>query len=280
MSGMTGKNSITSRQFNRGLILQLIATQTCRSRIELSKTTGLSKMTVTNIIAEFIQQGLVKECEEELTEVCGRNPILLKISEKAPKILGLLISRDRIEAVVCTLEMEILDSERISFTHLTEAELYEDCFQVLDRLLERTEKILGIGIAAIGPVHIRKGMILNPPRFYEIKNIKIVEVLKEKYRLPVLLEHDNNSAALAEKLFGMGKDVQDFLFLGISNGIGCGIISNGKLYRSHRQLPPEIGHISIERKGLLCACGNRGCLEYTQIHRLYCESFRKKPGKI
>ena len=54
MSGMTGKNSITSRQFNRGLILQLIATQTCRSRIELSKTTGLSKMTVTNIIYTYI----------------------------------------------------------------------------------------------------------------------------------------------------------------------------------------------------------------------------------
>lgn len=85
MSGMTGKNSITSKQFNRGLLLQLIATQTCRTRIDLSKTTGLAKMTVSNIISEFIQNHLIAECEEEQTEVCGRNPILLKVSEKPRK---------------------------------------------------------------------------------------------------------------------------------------------------------------------------------------------------
>ena len=71
---MTGKNNITSKQFNRGLLLKLIATKVCRTRIELSKATGLTKMTVTNIISEFMQQDLVAECEEEQTEVCGRNP--------------------------------------------------------------------------------------------------------------------------------------------------------------------------------------------------------------
>ena len=71
-----GKNSITSKQFNRGLIFQLIATGTCNTRIELSRRTGLAKTTVTNIVAEFMEKGIVKECEEELTEVCGRNPII------------------------------------------------------------------------------------------------------------------------------------------------------------------------------------------------------------
>ena len=61
-----GKNSITSKQFNRGLIFQLIATGTCNTRIELSRRTGLAKTTVTNIVAEFMEKGIVKECEEEL----------------------------------------------------------------------------------------------------------------------------------------------------------------------------------------------------------------------
>lgn len=267
MSRMTGKNNITSKQFNRGLLLKLIATQTCRTRIELSKATGLTKMTVTNIISEFMQQGLVEESEEEQTEVCGRNPILLEISAKAPKVIGLLVFRDRIEAVLCTISMETLAAESIYFDSLTEEQLYAHCFSVIDRLLEKEKHILGIGVAAIGPVDIWKGVILNPPRFYGIQNVPILEALKKRYALPVFFDHDNNSAALAERLFGIGKNVQDFLFLGISNGIGSGIISGGELYHSHRGIPPEIGHISIDRRGPLCACGNRGCLElYANTH--------------
>ncbi len=261
MSQMTGKNSITSKQFNRGLLLKLIATQTCRTRIDLSKATGLTKMTVTNIISEFIQQGLVAESEEEQTEVCGRNPILLEISEKAPRVIGLLIFRDRIEAVLCTLSMEMLAAESIHFDSLTEEQLYVYCFSVIDRLLEKEKNILGIGVAAIGPVDIWKGVILNPPRFYGIQNVPILEKLKKRYAFPIFFDHDNNSAALAERLFGIGKNVQDFLFLGISNGIGSGIVSGGEIYHSHRGIPPEIGHISIDRRGPLCVCGNRGCLE-------------------
>lgn len=267
MSRMTGKNNITSKQFNRGLLLKLIATKVCRTRIELSKATGLTKMTVTNIISEFMQQDLVAECEEEQTEVCGRNPILLEISPKAPKVIGLLIFRDRIEAVLCTISMETLATESIQFDSLTKEQLYEHCFAVIDRLLEKEKHILGIGVAAIGPVDIWKGVILNPPRFYGIRNVPILEVLKERYAYPVFFDHDNNSAALAERLFGIGRNVQDFLFLGISNGIGSGIVSGGELYHSHRGIAPEIGHISIDRRGPLCVCGNRGCLElYANTH--------------
>lgn len=267
MSGMTGKNSITSKQFNRGLLLQLIATKTCNTRIELSKATGLAKMTVSNIVSEFIQHGLVEECEEEQTEACGRNPILLEISKSAPHVIGLLIFRDRIEAVVCTLAMEMIAEESICFDALTEEQLYQHCFSVIDRLLEKEKNILGIGVAAIGPVDIWNGIILNPPRFYGIQNVHILEVLRQRYAYPVFLDHDNNSAALAERLFGIGKNVQDFIFLGISNGIGSGIIRGGELYHSYRGLPPEIGHISIDRRGALCACGNRGCLEmYANTH--------------
>lgn len=99
-----GKNSITSKQFNRGLIFQLIATGTCNTRIELSRRTGLAKTTVTNIVAEFMEKGIVKECEEELTEVCGRNPIILKVADQAPKIIGILVFRTNIQAVLCSLD--------------------------------------------------------------------------------------------------------------------------------------------------------------------------------
>ncbi|SDF93158.1 ROK family transcriptional regulator [Marvinbryantia formatexigens] len=279
MARMTGKNNLTSKQFNRGLLLKLIATQNCRTRIELSKATGLTKMTVTNIVSEFIQQGLVAEREEVQTEVCGRNPILLEISGKAPKVIGLLIFRDRIEAVLCTLSMQKLASESIHFDSLTKEQLYAHCFSVIDRLLEKEKNIFGIGVAAIGPVDIWKGVILNPPRFYGIQNVPVREALEKRYALPVFFDHDNNSAALAELLFGIGRNVQDFLFVGISNGIGSGIVSGGRVYHSHRGLPPEIGHISIDRRGPLCACGNRGCLELYANTHIVLEKLRAAKGR-
>lgn len=267
MDQRKGKNSISSKRYNRGLVLRLIASGECSSRIQLSRTTRLAKMTVSNIVSEFLDRGLIEESEEELTEACGRNPRKLTLSENAPKAAGLLIFRDRIEAVLCTLDLKILDTEHVYFQELTGEKMMEYSFQVLDRILEKEENILGIGAAVIGPVDTREGILLNPPRFYGIENIKILEALKSRYPFPVYLDHDNNSAALAEKLYGAGKKCQDFLFLGISNGIGSGIISRGEVYHSIRGLSPEIGHVSIDCGGPLCSCGSRGCLElYANTH--------------
>ena len=92
-----GKNLSTSKQYNRGLTLQLIATNEATSRVELATTTQLTKMTITNIVSEYIENNIVEECEEKITEGCGRNPVRLRISEKAPNVIGLYITRDKIE---------------------------------------------------------------------------------------------------------------------------------------------------------------------------------------
>ena len=182
-----GKNSITSKQFNRGLIFQLIATGTCNTRIELSRRTGLAKTTVTNIVAEFMEKGIVKECEEELTEVCGRNPIILKVADQAPKIIGILVFRTNIQTVLCSLDMQIFRTETIEFGELTGDILIQNAFELIDRMMEEEKNILGIGIASIGPVDIRNGIILNPPRFYGVKHVPIKEAIQKKYRLQNLL---------------------------------------------------------------------------------------------
>ena len=273
-----GKNSITSKQFNRGLIFQLIATGTCNTRIELSRRTGLAKTTVTNIVAEFMEKGIVKECEEELTEVCGRNPIILKVADQAPKIIGILVFRTNIQAVLCSLDMQIFRTETIEFGELTGDILIQNAFELIDRMMEEEKNILGIGIASIGPVDIRNGIILNPPRFYGVKHVPIKEAIQKKYNLPVYFDHDNNCAALAEKLFGIGKAEQDFLLLAVSNGIGSGFVCGGEVFHSHRGFETELGHVSINCKGLQCSCGNRGCLEMYASSYVVREKLKKITG--
>ena len=125
MNRENGQNIKNAKQYNRGLLFQLIATQTCNTRIALAKRTGLSKMTVTNIVSEFIEKKIVTECEEEPTEVCGKNPVILRVSDHAPKVAGLLILRDTIEIVLCTPTLEEIWREKISFDNLTEEQLIE-----------------------------------------------------------------------------------------------------------------------------------------------------------
>ena len=261
MGKKSGENLRKSSAHNRGLVLQLTATGEAVTRIELARQTGLTKMTISNIVSEFLEKGLLEECEEKLTQNCGRNPICLKVSGFAPKIVGLLIFRSRLETVLCDLRLQILRRARWDFSELDRESLINRSCDLIDQVSAGEERILGIGVASIGPVNMKEGMILNPPRFFGISHVPVVEELRKRYPWPVCLDHDSNSAAQAEKLFGVGKKVQDFLFLEVTDGIGSGIVSNGEVIHNSRGYAPEIGHISIHGDGELCSCGNRGCLE-------------------
>lgn len=256
-----GRNSQVNKQHNRGLILKLVATGQCRIRAELARRTALTKMAVTNIVAELIAQELLVESESDQFDQLRKNSIILQISPKAPKIIGVLIFRDRCESIMCDLHLNIIRRERINIEQITSDLLVQTIYTLIDAMVSFDPNILGIGIASIGPIDRKLGMILEPRYFYNIKNIKIVELLKDRYKLPVFLDHDNQCGALAEMLYGYGKDCQDFILLGISRGIGSGIVLDGKLQSNNQGLAPELGHVSIDFMGLECVCGNRGCIE-------------------
>ena len=259
----TGYNNTTLKQQNRGLILKLIVTGECESRIELAKRTGLSKMAVTNIISEFMEQNLVEEKECVRIQGKGRNPIKLCLSSKAPKMIGVHIYRGECSVILCDFQLHILQRRSFQVTEENHGQLLEHLFHRIDEILDRIPRteICGIGIGALGPVDVGKGRILNPPNFYGMKNIDIVSVLKARYEMPVFFDSQYDGAALAEKFFGNGRDVEDFVFVGLANGIGSGIISQGTIYRDYSGFTSELGHVSIDWNGRGCSCGRKGCLE-------------------
>lgn len=237
-----GQNCLQPKRHNRGLVVRQLLTGVCSSRVELARMTGLSKMTVTNIVSELIEQRFVEECEEKCTEVCGRNPIRLQISADAPRVVGLLVLHSRIEAALCTLTLDVVKTETVSFLSLSEEQLPVYACEALDRLLASESGILAIGVAQDVPENLRT-------------------FLEERYRLPVVADTIGSSAALAEKLFGAGRDVENFVYVGLGDHIDTGIISGGTTYRSPRGTGPQLGHVSIDRNGPPCSCGGRGCLE-------------------
>lgn len=264
-------NLDTIKKSNRSLVLKLLNSLGSASRAELAKITGLTKTSLSNISNELIEEQIIAE-KGTANSFSGRKPILMSISENARFALGLYISRDFIYSNITNLNGEIILEKRQQLDALESEQLFiSNITNIIEKLLEEFEqdksKILGIGVACIGPVDIENGIILNPPNFRGLKSIKIVEILKNRFGYEAFIENDMNACAIAEKLYGKGKNLSDFIYLGVTNGIGSGIILNGSIYRGRDGFAGEIGHTSIDIAGRQCACGNYGCLElYADIN--------------
>ncbi|MFA5929228.1 MAG: ROK family protein, partial [Candidatus Margulisiibacteriota bacterium] len=148
----------------------------------------------------------------------------------------------------------------------TEAELgqqkvIDNVFASIDDLLQGQQrsslKAIGIGI----PGRIKDNIILNAPNLSCWVGLNPVQIIQEKYRVPVYAQNDANVAALGEMIYGAGIGKKNFLYMTISTGIGGGIINEGKLLRGYNDLGGEIGHTVVVPDGPVCGCGQRGCLE-------------------
>ena len=255
-----GLNIDSLKRINRGLVFQLLATQESCSRIDLAKSSKLTKMAISNIINEFLETGLVKEYSE-IGRGTRSNPIQLTLAPTAPKVLGVLVHRRSCEATVCDFSMKIVASKAITLPkYYTADELMDYVFAMTDELVTKYQDIVGIGIGSIGPVDALRGMILNPPHFNQIQNLNIRDRFTTRYSLPTFLDHHYNCAALAESYYGNGKGCGNLMYLGMTYGVGLGAICGGKLFSNHNGYSSEIGHVTVDCNGPVCGCGKRGCL--------------------
>ncbi len=122
-------------------------------------------------------------------------------------------------------------------------------------------EVAGIGIGAPGPLDGQSGIVFCPPNLPGWTNVPLRDIFSAELNVPVYLENDANAAALGEYLFGAGRTYRDVVYLTISTGIGGGIIADGQLLAGSKGCAGELGHMTIDRYGPRCNCGNIGCLE-------------------
>ena len=121
--------------------------------------------------------------------------------------------------------------------------------------------ITALGICSPGPVDPAAGLLIDPPNLQGRHNTPLRALLETALDLPVVLEHDANAAALGDFHFGAGRDAEDMAFIVVGTGVGAAIIAGGQLYRGRHGAAGEIGHVTLDREGAVCSCGNRGCVE-------------------
>ncbi|KAB1910708.1 MULTISPECIES: ROK family transcriptional regulator [unclassified Micromonospora] len=123
------------------------------------------------------------------------------------------------------------------------------------------ERLDAIGIGVPGPVSFRDGVPVSPPIMPGWDRYPVRELLTREHGCPAVVDNDVNIMAIGERHGGVAHSVDDFLFIKIGTGIGCGIYLNGGVYRGTDGCAGDIGHIQVDPNGPMCSCGNLGCLE-------------------
>ena len=123
------------------------------------------------------------------------------------------------------------------------------------------ERLDAVGIGVPGPVSFRDGVPVSPPIMPGWDRFPVRELLTREHGCPAVVDNDVNIMAIGERHGGVAHSVDDFLFVKIGTGIGCGIYLSGEVYRGTDGCAGDIGHIQVDAHGPMCSCGNVGCLE-------------------
>ncbi len=121
--------------------------------------------------------------------------------------------------------------------------------------------IIGIGIGAPGPLDVKRGIINFAPNLPGWRDVPLRKILEDEFNTKVVLENDANTAAWGERCFGMSRGVNNLVCFTLGTGIGGGIIIDGKIYHGNNYGAAELGHMTVNKDGPRCNCGNYGCLE-------------------
>lgn len=146
-------------------------------------------------------------------------------------------------------------------TKYSEEPILERLYDLIESTWPERDSVLGIGVAAPGPVDPYEGVIIEAPNISGWVNLPLREILEKRFKVPVKLGNDANLAALGEWKFGAGKGHKHLIYITVSTGIGGGIIVDNKLLLGVRGLAAELGHITVLPDGPMCSCGHRGHLE-------------------
>ncbi|AJQ25618.1 Glucokinase [Pelosinus fermentans JBW45] len=258
-------NSKYVKNLNRMTVLNIIKENELVSRQQLAQLTGLTPPAITGIIRELLEMGFVMEVGLG-TSQGGRKPMKLKFNAKAGYVIGVEITSHETVLVIADLENAPIHSITLDL-NMTEPDigipqLIEALGQVLYSEENRNKNFLGIGIAFPGLLSAREGIVkrsinLGP----NWRQFPLKETLKNEMKLPIFIESNAKSSALAEWWFGGGINFRNLVYVNLGEGISAGVISADRVIQGAQGHAGEIGHSFMMENGPLCNCGNRGCLE-------------------
>ena len=245
-------------------VLRLVWQEGRISRAEIARRAGLSRSTVSEVVASLLPTGLIAEVGTG-PSIGGRRPIMLHFQDDAWCILGAEMGAAHVAVVLTDLRGRVLAWQHRSHpvrndpegTRLLIAELCKAC---LATQRGGSSRLVGIGVAVPSPVDPRQPFALSGVVLPGWQGRSGLEKLGSSFDVPVMVDNDANLGALAEHWWGAGRGVADVAYVKVGTGVGSGHVIGGELYRGANGFAGEIGHMAIDPNGEACICGLRGCL--------------------
>lgn len=252
------------KSLNKSIILNQIRTSGPISRAQIAKDTKLTPPTVSSIVKELIEQGLVKESNLG-TSQGGRKPTMLVINSKEFYIIGIDAGPKEMEMILSDLSGQIIyETSYPITTSISEVEFMNMLKKGIEEFLETyahlQKKVIGIGVAMHGVIDVESGTSLFAPNM-NLRNIPIKQELEDTFSYVVKVENDARAMALGEAWFGDSETSKSMMAVNMGRGIGAGMVIDGKLYHGEYDTAGEIGHMTLDIHGKKCQCGNHGCLQ-------------------
>jgi N-acetylglucosamine repressor len=249
-------------KINQRIILETILHRGPSSRAEVMRYSGISAPTVSKAVASLLELGLLEE-GDSAEGVFGRPGKLLRLATENSQVIGISLEPQRCSVVSAGLDGGL---------HQDEVELFATpgTYQgLLDAIVERVATLvrrgaantLGIGISAPSLVNTRLQESVFASNMHIIDGRSPAKDLAKLLRMECIMMEENNLLCLAESCFGAAKGLDNFGVLDVTTGLGLGVITGGRLLSGNSGMAGEIGHITIDPMGMLCGCGNHGCLE-------------------
>ena len=257
---MKKANQEEARQHNSRLVLSTIYLHGEISRVEIARQTRLTRTTVSEIVAEFLETGLV--IETGLAPSKGGKPAtLLQVDANSHLLVGIDLAEREFCGALVNLRGKIVQRLCQPVVKLSAEAALEQVYELIEQLLQLADKpVIGMGIGVPGLMDPESNNVREAINL-DWHNLPLGSLLEQRFQVPIYLANDCQVAALGEFTFGEQQPQANLLLIKAGRGIGAGVVLNGQLFHGDNAGAGEIGHIQIVKNGKRCRCGNRGCLE-------------------
>lgn len=237
------------------------------SRAQLTEISGLNKTTVGSLLSQLQSWSLVKENGISGSRP-GRPGVLIDLNPDAGRLIGVEVGVDFLLVIATDMKANVLWRRKVETSSLTgKPAAQSQVIELTERIVREAiaqsvgnHRLFGIGLGVPGLVDHTTGTLLFAPNL-GWRNVPLREMWQGQFGVTVVVENEANMAALGERMLGIAKPVDNFIYLSAGVGLGGGLILDGKLYGGMGGFAGEVGHMTIEPNGPPCSCGNRGCWE-------------------
>jgi predicted NBD/HSP70 family sugar kinase len=250
-----------ARRHHRALLLQEVFRGGPASRADLARSTGLTRVTVSDLVGELVDEGLLAELGAPAETRVGKPPTLVGLVPDATHVVAVDLSpEDRMRGAVLDLTGAVRARHELALGGARGADAVALLHRLAVELIALTDRpVLGVGVGSPGVVDT-SGTVVDAPNL-GWSDEPLATDLRRRLQLPVYVANDANTAVLGEHTFGGADPDGGLMLLRVGTGVGAGLVVGGALLHGHRGAAGEIGHVVVDPDGDRCACGRAGCLE-------------------